>query len=63
MFKSFANLMGAKLMGEQWEGENLSEGLAISMVIRRLRIILGTEELTEIRSGLVSKALASLRNC
>lgn len=62
MYKIFANLMGEDIMGGQWDEVPLSEGLAISMVIRRLRIVLGTEELTEMRVGLVSKALASLRN-
>lgn len=62
MYKSFVNLLGAEHMGEEWQGERLSEELAISMVIRRLRGILGTEELTEMRIALVSKTLVSLRN-
>lgn len=46
MYKTFANVMGTKGMGSnQWEGEELTEELAISMVIRRHRGILGTEEL------------------
>ncbi len=62
MYKTFANVIGSKFMGaSKWDGEELSEDLAISMVIQRLRAILGTEELTEMRGAIVSKALSELR--
>ena len=62
MYKAFADLLGATFMGaDEWHGEHLTEELAISKVIHRLRLVLGTEELTEMRSVLISKALASLR--
>lgn len=56
MYKTFADVMGSKLMGSEWHGEKLTEELAISMVIRRLRGILGIEELTAIRTALVDQA-------
>ncbi|MDI1302670.1 MAG: hypothetical protein PSX71_12250 [bacterium] len=56
MYKTFASVMGSKWMGTEWNGEKLTEELAITMVIRRLRSILGTEELTAIRTALLSKA-------
>ena len=47
-----------------FQGEKLTDELAISKMIRRLRMILGTEELMEMRSTIVSKAIAELRaNC
>jgi len=57
MYQTFAEVMGF----EKWQGEQLTDELAISMMIRRLRKILGTEELTEMRSAIVSKAIAELR--
>jgi hypothetical protein len=51
--------MGSKHMGPTWQGEKLTEELAIAMVIRRLRGILGTEELTAMRATIVSQALSS----
>ena len=56
MYKTFADVMGSKWMGTEWNGEKLTEELAITMVIRRLRGILGTEELTAIRAALLAKA-------
>lgn len=62
MYKTFVNVIGSKFMGaSKWDGEELSEDLAVSMVIQRLRAILGTEELTEMRGAIVSKALSELR--
>jgi hypothetical protein len=57
MYRTFAEVMGF----EKWQGEQLTDDLAISMMIRRLRKILGTEELTEMRSVIVTKAIAELR--
>jgi hypothetical protein len=56
MYKAFADVMGPKYMGAEWNGEKLTEELAVTMVIRRLRRILGTEELTAVRAALVAKA-------
>lgn len=61
MYKTFADVMGSKLMGAEWHGEKLTEELAISMVIRRLRGILGIEELTAIRAALVDQAQNATR--
>jgi hypothetical protein len=61
MYKTFANVLGAKLMGtSEWNGEKLSEEVAVSMVIRTLRAILGTEELTSMRVAFVKNALKEL---
>ena len=56
MYQTFAKVMGF----EEWQGEKLTDELAISMLIRRLRKILGTEELTGLRSSIVSKAILEL---
>ena len=57
MYQTFAQVMGF----EEWQGQPLTDELAVSMLIRRLRAILGTEELTEMRSAIVAKAIAELR--
>ncbi len=57
MYQTFAEVMGF----EEWQGEKLTDNLAVSMLIRRLRKILGTEELTEMRSTIVSKAISELQ--
>lgn len=63
MYKTFADVMGAERMGSnEWDGKKLTEELAVSIVIRRLRAILGTEEFTEMRAAIVSKAISGLRN-
>lgn len=53
IYRTFAEVMGF----EEWEGEQLTDNLAVSMMIRRLRTILGTEELTEMRSAIISNAI------
>lgn len=58
MYRTFAEVMGF----EEWQGERLTDHLAVSTMIRRLRSILGTEELTEMRTTIVSKAITELRN-
>ncbi len=61
MYKTFASVMGVKFMGtSEWQGESLSEELAVSMVIRKLRAILGIEELTKMRAVFVKNALREL---
>jgi hypothetical protein len=46
---------------KEWEGQELTDELAVSTLIRRLRAILGTEELNEMRHTLVAKAVKELR--
>ncbi len=58
MYRTFAEVMGF----EEWQGEQLTDNLAVSIMIRRLRAILGTEELTEMRSAIVSNAIRELRS-
>lgn len=61
MYKTFADVMGSKLMGSTWNGSPLTEDLAISMVIQRLRSILGTEELSAIRALLLATSKTDAR--
>lgn len=58
MYKTFADVLGQERMGsDEWEGEKLSEDRAVSMLIQRLRTILGTEELTTLRRRIIAKAV------
>jgi hypothetical protein len=57
MFLTFAKVMAFK----EWNGQQLSEELAISEVICRLRTILGVEELTNLRSSIVVQAIAGYK--
>lgn len=62
MYKVFADVMGAEHMGASgWDGEDLTEELAISTVIGRLRSILGTAELSEMRSAIISRSMLEAR--
>ena len=62
MYRRFAEVMGKERMGaDEWDGEKISEERAASMTIRRLRSILGSEELTEMRTSIISKSIAKLR--
>jgi len=58
MYKQFAEVMGSKVMGStQWEGEDISEEVALHRIIGILRKVLGVEELTRLRTQLVSQAI------
>jgi len=61
MYKTLADVLGQENMGPEWQGQPLSADLAISTVIRGLRQVLGTEELTELRSALVQSALINVK--
>jgi hypothetical protein len=64
MYKTFADVLGQQNMGPEWQGQPLSADLAIATVIQGLRRVLGTEELTELRSALVHSALIGVKdNC
>jgi len=53
----------AKVMGfPEWDGEQLTDDLAVSMLVGRLRSVLGTEELTALRSAVISKTIADLKS-
>ncbi|MFN8836307.1 MAG: hypothetical protein ACK50Z_13885 [Betaproteobacteria bacterium] len=56
LYKTFADVMGAKWFPNGWRGEKLNEAPAIAMVIQRLRGILGIAELTAMRTTLLSRA-------
>ena len=57
MFLTFAKVMAFK----EWNGQELSEELAVSAVTRRLRTILGVEELTKLRSSIIVQAIAGFQ--
>ena len=58
MYKLFAEVMGWK----EWNGEALTDEHANTLVISGLRSVLGTEELTEMRDLLVTKAIKQMRS-
>lgn len=58
MYKIFAEVMGWK----EWNGEELSDERANTLVVSGLRSVLGTEELTEMRGALVRKAISQMRS-
>jgi hypothetical protein len=57
MYTILAKLTGTK----EWDGKELTDELAVASQIRRLRSILGTEELNEMRRVIVEKAASELR--
>ncbi|MDA8159787.1 MAG: hypothetical protein M0T76_03575 [Desulfobacteraceae bacterium] len=58
MYKTFAQAIGSKLLGsDKWDGDNITDELAVAGLIRRLRNILGIEELTKLRETIVSKTI------
>jgi hypothetical protein len=61
MYKIFADVLGKESMGPEWQGQPLSEELATATVIQGLRRVLGTEELTKLRSALVHSALSGIK--
>jgi len=62
MYQKFAEVMGKERMGaDEWNGEKISKEKAASMTIHRLRSILGTEELTEMRTSIITKSINKFR--
>ncbi len=57
MFTKFAEVVGLP----EWKGEKFTEDLAISMVIQKLRAVLGIEGLTSLRKVLITKAVVQLK--
>jgi len=57
MYTILAQVTGVK----EWEGQELTDDLAVSSQIRQLRAILGTEELSKMRHTIVAKAVKELR--
>jgi hypothetical protein len=58
MYSTFAKIIGL----EKWEGESLTDELTVAAVINQLRRVLGTEELSRLRSELVTRALRNIEN-
>ena len=57
LYVVFANLVGPDLMGsDNWQGETLEKEKAIQMVFKRLRLVLGVEELTRMREAIIARA-------
>lgn len=53
MYRDFARIMGWR----DWRGEELTDEAAVSSLVRELRRLLGTEELSTMRAELVGKAV------
>lgn len=62
MFRYFAEVLGTAHMGEEWEGEAISDDAAVARVVRHLREVLGVEALTRLRTLIVEKALRTETN-
>ena len=56
MYSDFAKALGM----HEWDGEQLTDDLAIAALVRKLRDVLGTEELTRLRVAIVNKASKEL---
>jgi hypothetical protein len=62
MYSAFAEVMGSKVMGsKESQREQITEEVALYTVIHKLQKVLGVEELTNLRSALVSEAFVSKR--
>lgn len=57
IYKRFAEVMG----WDEWEGENLTKERTTTLLLAKLRAILGTEELTVLRMALIEAAVAESR--
>lgn len=57
MYNTFAKVMGF----HEWQGKKLTNELAVTALVRKLRSVLGTEELTRMRGAIVKKAASGLR--
>ncbi len=57
MYNTFAKIMAFP----EWQGEKLTDELAIKTLVKKLRRVLGTEELTKMRGALVAKAVGGLQ--
>lgn len=55
MYNRLAQVMGMK----EWQGQNMSDELAVTNLTRKLREILGTEELTEMRCAILKQTFGS----
>lgn len=58
MYSTFNEVVGV----EQWKGAKLTEEVAMGMVIRRLRAVLGIAELTSMRKTLITKAVEQVQH-
>ncbi|MGQ3058218.1 MAG: hypothetical protein ACT6T0_13605 [Nevskia sp.] len=57
LYKTLAGVMGKRFFLNGWNGQPVDESVAVTQVIQRLRRVLGTEELTTMRTSLVSRAI------
>lgn len=57
MYNEFAQVMGF----DEWNGKKLSNELAIATLVRKLRLILGTEELMALRVAILKKASGEIK--
>jgi hypothetical protein len=56
-YRMFAEIAGL----EAWKGEKASEESAVATILKKLRHVLGVDELTHLRSELVKRALENLK--
>jgi hypothetical protein len=61
MSKLHADIMGEEFMGIEWQNEPLNKQIAIATIMSKLRLVLGTEELTELRTQIVRNATSRLK--
>lgn len=55
MYNRLAQVMGMK----EWKGQNISDELAVKSLSRKLREMLGTEELTQMRGAIIKRAFGA----
>ena len=60
-YRHFAEVLGTEHMGNEWEGQPITDAAAVSRVIGHLRDILGIEELTQLRVKLGQQALVGAK--
>jgi hypothetical protein len=57
MYKTFVEVLGTTIVGgDEWQGNKITDELAVAGLIRRLRAVLGIEELTVLRKKIIAKA-------
>lgn len=58
MYREFVEVMGSKVMGaSEWEGKKITNDVAIHTIIDKLRVVLGVDELTNLRAKILSQAM------
>jgi hypothetical protein len=58
MYATFAKVVGLS----RWEGEEITDDLALATIVNKLRRVLGIDELTHLRSELIQRAMENLQD-